>query len=140
MTGSLITPQVRLTGPDGLRGFVLRGFALEAPDRGSDRLVTMFPVLLLLLPKAPPPPPPPGVSWLLSLARRLWVPSPGEPARLKSKQVRSALSPKKRAICGFERNFFPHGLKESEGTREREGEESGVRFKFFLFNYIHVHP
>ena len=53
---------------------------------------------------------------LRSLALRLCVPSPGVPALLKSKQARSTLSPRNLAICGFERNFFPQGLK----GRDRE--------------------
>lgn len=33
------------------------------------------------------------------------------PARLKSKQVRSACSPRNLAIWGFDRNFLPQGLR-----------------------------
>ena len=90
ITGSLITPHVRRTGPAGLKGLALNGrIGCGMTCRGS----IFFPV-----------------PWgLRSRALRL-VPSPRLPARLKSKQVKSAFSPKNLAICGFERNFFPQGL------------------------------
>ena len=89
MTGSLMTPQVLRIGPDGRRGALLSG--LTAGGGG----VCLRSILLVV-----------GFLSLAALRR-----SPNDPARLKSKHVRSALSPRNLAICGFERNFLPHGLK-----------------------------
>ena len=88
ITGSLMTPHVRLIGPDGRKGLFVKGRTVG--------------ICLLI-----------GSRFFfadLSLALLLWLPSPGVPARLKSKQPRSAVSPRNLAICGFDRNFFPQGL------------------------------
>lgn len=76
VTGSLITPQVRLIGPEGRRGLLVSGRTV-----GIDG----FAMSMALLDD-------------LSRALRRDEPSPGVPARLKSKTVRSANSPRKRAI------------------------------------------
>lgn len=86
-----MTPQVLRIGPEGRRGALLSG--LTAGGGG-----VCFRSLLVV-----------GFLSLAALRR-----SPSDPARLKSKHVRSALSPRNLAICGFERNFFPQGLKENK--------------------------
>ena len=88
VTGSLMTPQVLRIGPEGRRGALLSG--LTAGGGG-----VCFRSLLAV-----------GFLSLAALRR-----SPSDPARLKSKHVRSAWSPRNLAICGFERNFLPHGLE-----------------------------
>lgn len=90
VTGSFITPQVRRMGPEGLRGLLVKGLTI-----GTERTTSVGIFLVVVL----------------SLALLRSVPSPGLPARLKSKQVRSALSPRNLAICGFDLNFFPQGLE-----------------------------
>lgn len=92
VTGSLITPQVRRMGPEALRGLTVSGLTTGMGFTGS----IFFPICL-------------------SRALRLCVTSPYAP-RLKSKQDKSRLwlSPKNFAICGLDRNFFPHGLQWSK--------------------------
>lgn len=89
VTGSLMTPHVRRMGPEGRKGLMLSGLTRGT---GLNKSIAFF-------------------LAVLSLALRLCVPSPGVPARLKSKQLRSAQSPRNLAIWGFERNFFPQGLQ-----------------------------
>jgi len=91
VTGSFITPHVRRIGPEGLRGLFVRGLTI------GTGLTTSVGIFLVVA--------------LLSLALLRKVPSPGLPARLKSKHERSALSPRNLAICGFDRNFLPQGLE-----------------------------
>lgn len=76
VTGSLITPQVRLIGPEGRRGLLVSGRMIG---------IAGFAMSMALLDD-------------LSRALRRDEPSPGVPARLKSKTVRSADSPRNRAI------------------------------------------
>jgi hypothetical protein len=76
VTGSLITPQVRLIGPEGRRGLMLSGRI------GGGPCLAISTALLVDR----------------SRALRRDEPSPGVPALLKSKTDKSAASPRKRAI------------------------------------------